>query len=352
MPEIVQTVLGPVPPEGLGITLSHEHLLCDQRAVTFQEPPEAAGRALARQPVSLEILHWIQWNWAANLDNLVLDSESLAIDEARWYREAGGRTIVDCTTVGLGRDPEALVRIARATGVQILMGCGYYVAPTHPSHVSGMTEHDITREIIHDVTEGAGDTGIKAGLIGEIGSSWPQVPAEVTVFRAAAAAQAALGCGLSVHPGRHPDSPFEILEILRSGGADPRRVIISHIDRTVQSLDRLKALADTGCYLEYDLFGCETTATFPYQAFGIDMPSDAQRLDLVRALMDAGYGAQLLFSHDVCTKHRTRRYGGPGYTHVVQNIMPWMRRRGFTESEIWLPVVENPRRAFAMPADR
>ena len=352
MAELVQTVLGPIAPDALGITLSHEHLLCDQRGVTFQEPADEAGRALARQPVSLEIFHWIQYNWAANLDNLVLDSESTAIDETRLYAQAGGRTIVDCTTAGLGRDPEALVRIARATGVQILMGCGYYVAPLHPPQVSRMTEDDITREIIRDMTEGVGDTAVKAGFIGEIGSSWPLVPAEAKVFRAAAAAQATLGCALSVHPGRHPDSPFQLIEILRAGGADLRRVIISHIERTVQKLDRLKALADTGCYLEYDLFGCETTATFPYQAFNIDMPSDAQRLDLARALIDAGYGAQLLFAHDVCTKHRTRRYGGPGYTHVVANILPWMRRRGFTEAEIRLPVIDNPRRAFAMPAAR
>ena len=352
MTELVQTVLGPISPESLGITLSHEHLLCDQRGVTFQEPAEAEDRALARQPVSLEIFHWIQMNWAANLDNLVLDSESAAIDEARWYREAGGQSLVDCTTEGLGRDPHALARIARAAGIQIVMGCGYYVAPTHPAHVSAMTEDDITREMIRDVTVGVGDTGIRAGLIGEIGSSWPLAPAEVKVFRAAAAAQAALGCALSVHPGRHPDSPFQILEILRSGGADPRRVIISHIERTVQSIDRLKVLADTGCYLEYDLFGNEVTATYPYQALHIDIPSDPQRLDQVRALMDAGYSAQLLFSHDVCTKHRTRRHGGPGYTHIVRNILPWMRRRGFTDSEIRLPVVDNPRRALAMPARR
>jgi phosphotriesterase-related protein len=350
MSEVVQTVLGPISPDALGITLSHEHLLCDQRGVTFQEPPEPADRPLARRPVSLEIFHWIQFNWASNLDNLVLDSEETAIDEARLYREAGGQSLADVTPDGLGRDPRALVRIARATGLHVVMGCGYYVAPTHPAHVASMTADDITREIIRDMTEGVRETGIKAGLIGEIGSSWPLVPAEVKVFHAAAAAQAELGCGLSVHPGRHPDSPFEILEILRSGGADPRRVIISHIDRTVQRVDRLKALADTGCYLEYDLFGCETTATFPYQAFGIDMPSDAQRLDLVRALMDAGYGEQLLFSHDVCTKHRTRRYGGPGYDHIVRNILPWMRKRGFTEDEIRRPMIDNPRRAFTMPA--
>ena len=350
MTEVVQTVLGPIAPESLGITLSHEHLLCDQRGVTFREPPDPRDRPLAHRPVSLEIFHWIQFNWASNLDNLVLDSEGTAIDEARMYREAGGQTLIDCTSVGLGRDPHAISRIARATGLHIVMGCGYYVAPLHPPYVASMTEADITREIIHDITEGVGDSGIRAGFIGEIGSSGPLVPAEAKVFRAAAAAQAELGCGLSVHPGRHPDSPFELLAILRARGADPRRVVISHIDRTVQTLDRLKALGDTGCYLEYDLFGCETTATFPYQEFGIDMPSDAQRLDLVRALMDAGYGAQLLFSHDVCVKHRTRRYGGPGYDHIVRNILPWMRRRGFTEAEIRLPVVDNPRRVFSLPA--
>ena len=91
MTEVVQTVLGPIPPESLGVTLSHEHLLCDQRGVTFQEPPDPADRDLAHRPVSLEIFHWVQYNWASNLDNLVLDSEGTAIDEARMYRQAGGR---------------------------------------------------------------------------------------------------------------------------------------------------------------------------------------------------------------------------------------------------------------------
>ena len=185
MTEVVQTVLGPIPPESLGITLSHEHLLCDQRGVTFREPPEPADRSLAHRTVSLEVFHWIQFNWASNLDNLVLDSEQTAIDEARMYREAGGQAIIDCTSVGLGRDPHAIAHIARATGLHIVMGCGYYVGPTHPPYVASMTEADITREIIHDVTEGAGDTGIRAGFIGEIGSSWPLVPQEAKVFRAA-----------------------------------------------------------------------------------------------------------------------------------------------------------------------
>ena len=346
--DVVQTVLGPIPATDLGITLSHEHLLCDQRHVTFKEPAEPEERELARRPVSLEILHWIQLNWGSNLDNLVLDSEQAAIDEALWYRRAGGDSLVDCTLEGLGRNPHALVRIARASGLHIVMGSGYYVAPTHPPQVARMTEDEITAEIMREFTEGVADTGICAGLIGEIGSSWPIVAEEVKVFRAAGAAQRELGCGLSVHPGRHPDSPLQILELLRPAGADPRRVIISHVERTVQSLDWLKVLADTGCYLEYDLFGTEVTAKYPYRELGIDIPSDVQRLDQIRELFDAGYGSQLLFSHDVCTKHRMRRYGGAGFDHILRNIVPWMRERGFTEPEIRQPVVDNPRAAFAM----
>ena len=352
MGDVVQTVLGPIPATELGVTLSHEHLLCDQRQVTFKEPADPEERALAYRPLSLEILHWIQLNWGSHLDNLILDSEEMAIEEALWFRRAGGDSLVDCTLEGLGRDPHALVRIARASGLQIVMGSGYYVAPTHPRSVARMTEDEITAGIIRDFTEGVDGSGVRAGLIGEIGSSWPIAAEEVKVFRGAGAAQRELRCGLSVHPGRHPDSPGQILELLRPAGADPSRVIISHIERTVPRLDQLKALAETGCYLEYDLFGMEGTAKYPYRELGIDIPSDVQRLEQIRALFDAGYGSQLLFSHDVCTKHRTRRYGGAGFDHILRNILPWMRQRGFTEPEIRQPVVDNPRRAFAMPGTR
>ncbi|HEY3231067.1 MAG TPA: hypothetical protein VGJ87_17705 [Roseiflexaceae bacterium] len=349
MAQIVQTVLGPIPADRLGVTMSHEHLLCDQRSVTFKEPVDPADRALAYRPISLEIFHWLQLNWGSHLDNLILDNEQVAIDEARGYRRAGGEAIVDVTLDGLGRNPLALERIASATSLHIVMGSGYYVAPTHPPRVALMSEDEITAEIIREFTHGVGETGIRAGVIGEIGSSWPMTAAEARVFRAAGAAQTDLRCGLTVHPGRHADSPFQILEILRTSGTDLTRVIIGHIERTVPSLDRLQALAATGCYLEYDLFGMEVTARYPYRELGITIPSDAQRLDQIRVLMDAGHGSQLLFSHDVCTKHRTRRYGGMGYDHILRDILPWMRERGFSERESKQPVVDNPRRALAMP---
>ena len=194
----------------------------------------------------------------------------------------------------------------------------------------------------------SGETGIRAGAIGEIASSWPITDEERKVFRAAGAAQRELGCGLTTHPGRHPDSPGEIIDLLVEGGADRTRVVIGHIERTVQATDAIKRLADAGCFIQYDLFGTEVTATFPYQHYGIDMPSDAQRLDQIADLVGSGYGDRILVAQDVCTKHRTRRYGGVGYDHFLRDIVPWMPRRGFDDATIDALLVKNPSRAFAM----
>jgi phosphotriesterase-related protein len=346
---IVRTVLGDIPAADLGVTMCHEHLLVRLAQLSFREPSDPRDRAMAGRPISIDMLGWLQWNWMSNLDNLDLDSESLAIAELAMFREAGGRSLVDCTLPGIGRDPLALARISRATGVNVVMGSGYYVEATHPAAVAAISAEAIADEIIREVRHGVDDTGIRAGSIGEIGSSWPITSEETKVFRAAGLAQAELGCGLSVHPGRHPDSPFQVIEILRDAGADMERVVVGHVERTVMEHDRLRQIGDAGCFIEYDLFGMEVTATHPYQAAGIDIPSDAQRLDSISALVRAGYGNRILVSHDVCTKHRTRRYGGLGYDHIVRDIVPWMRLRGFDPASIDRILVDNPRRAFAMP---
>jgi phosphotriesterase-related protein len=230
------------------------------------------------------------------------------------------------------------------------MGSGYYVEPTHPARVAAMSEDEIAREIIREFREGVGDSGIRAGSIGEIGSSWPMTAQEIKVFRAAGYAQRELNCGLTIHPGRHPDSPPQIINVLGEVGTDLRRVVIGHVERTVMDPGALRRIGEVGCFIQYDLFGTEITATFPYQEFGIDIPSDAQRLDSISALVQAGYADQILVSHDVGSKHRTRRFGGLGYDHFIRDIVPWMPRRGFDAAIIDKILVDNPRRAFAMRA--
>src|SRR5215813_13615549 len=171
-PGEIQTVLGPIAPGALGVTLPHEHLLIDFK-VMFAEPPTASDKGRAWEPVSLHNLGWVRQNFNANLDNLRLTDEQVAIDEIRLFQQAGGVTVVDPTPVTLARDPLALARIARVTGLNVVMGSGYYVAASHPPDMDARSVDDLAREMIADVTVGAGTTGVRAGLLGEIGTTSP-----------------------------------------------------------------------------------------------------------------------------------------------------------------------------------
>ncbi len=340
---LVQTVLGLVSPSDLGPTMTHEHLLIDFLCM-FNPPPEAMARARAYEPITLENLGWVRYNSYANRANLLLGDEETAIAEASLYKRAGGGTIVDATTIGIGRDPLALARIARATGLNVVMGAGYYVDAVHPEGMDTLAEPDIAAQIVADITQGVGDTGVRAGIIGEIGCTWPLTANERKVLRAAASAQRETGAAILIHPGRNEAAPREILDVLAESGADLGRTIMGHLDRTVANFETLMDLASSGCYLEWDLFGNESSY---YPLSDISMPSDAQRIDVIAKMVAEGYGERIVVAHDVCTKHRLVRYGGHGYGHIVENIVPRMRQR-LSAQEVDAIVVQNPARILTL----
>jgi phosphotriesterase-related protein len=339
----VQSVLGPLPPEALGVTLPHEHLLIDFR-VMFAEPPAASDKGRAWQPVSLDNLGWVRQNFNANLDNLRLLDEQVAQDEIGLFSEAGGRTVVDPTPRSLARDPLALARVARGTGLNIVMGSGYYVAAAHPPDMDRRSVDDLARELIADVTVGVGDTGVRSGLIGEIGCSWPWTDNEKKVVRAAVAAQRETGAPLMIHPGRHPRAPLDIAEFVQKEGGDLRRTIMCHICRTIADVRAVIDLAQTGLWLEYDLFGLETSY-YPYNP-SFDMPNDGGRMAHILALLEAGHRDQVLMSHDIAYKHCLVKYGGYGYHHLLVNVVPRLRAKGVDDGSLRQLLVENPARAF------
>ena len=160
-------------------------------------------------------------------------------------------------------------------------------------------------------------------------------------MRGALMAQVETGAALNVHPGRHPDQPQEVADFVAAAGGTMDRLILSHIDRTIFDDARLLRLADSGCVIEFDLFGWEQSS---YPMADIDMPNDAGRLKMIRALIDRGHLDRIVISQDVCTRTRLTRYGGHGYQHIFANVLPLMRRRGFTSEEIDAIMVGNPRR--------
>lgn len=337
----VQTVLGPIAPEDLGITLPHEHLISDG-SCWFVEPSEATEKAMVHHPVTLDILWWLRYHLFQNMDDLLLLDEQEAIKEAIHFKLAGGNSIAELSNIGLGRDPAALARISRATGLNVIMGSGYYLAVSHGPEMDTKTEEEITDEIVRDIMVGAGNSGIRSGIIGEIGCSWPLADNERKSLRAAARAQQLTGAALNVHPGQGEEAAMEIVKILGDAGADLTRTVIDHIDRAVRDpQDRIK-LAKTGCYLEYDLFGRE--GYYPIHHRIIDLPNDAQRVNEVTELINKGYLSQMLISQDIWNKTQRCAYGGWGYAHILRDTLPVMRVKGMTEEQIHTIMVENPRR--------
>jgi phosphotriesterase-related protein len=340
----VQTVLGPIASSAMGITLPHEHLLIDFK-VMFSEPAAAGDKARAREPVSLANLGWVRQNFNANLDNLRLTDEQVAADEISLFKHAGGSTVVDPTPKTLARDPLALARIARATGLNVVMGAGYYVHASHPPDMDTRTVDDLAREMIADVTTGVGDTGVRAGLLGEIGTTAPWTENEKKVLRAAIIAQRETGAPLMIHPGRHPKMPMELAEFVQKEGGDVRRTIMCHICRTITDLRAVIDLAQTGIWLEYDLFGLENSY-YPYQP-SFDMPNDGGRMAHVLALIEAGHHDRLLLSHDIAYKSSLVKYGGYGYHHLLVNVVPRLRAKGVDDAGLRRLLVDNPTRAFS-----
>ncbi len=341
---LVQTVLGPVSPSELGPTTTHEHLHLDF-SFMYRPAQDTPNEELADAPITLENLGWIRRNYYSNRTNLTLMDLDTTIGEIRRYREVGGGAIVDATLAQIGRDPDALAAISRESGVHIIMGSGYYVDIAHPEDMDERSVDDLAREIVGDIVEGVGDSGIRAGVIGEVGCTWPLTPNERKSLSATAIAQQETGAAISIHPGRHPDAPLEILDLLTNAGADVSRVIMGHLDRTAFEFDSLQSIAASGCYLEWDLFGNEGSY---YPLAEIDMPSDAQRLDFIKRAADAGYTDRIVMGHDIATKHRLVRYGGHGYGHILENIVPKMRRKGFSEETIRAITADNPARILTL----
>jgi len=199
----VQTVTDLIDASELGITLAHDHVIFDGNFM-YVEPEEASQKDLANQKITLENRGWVGYHWTSNLDNVELKDEALAISELRRFVEAGGRSIVDPTNIGLGREPKILRRIAEATGMNIIMGAGYYLGVTHPDDMSERSEESITEEIIADITIGVDGTQIKAGMIGEIGCAYPWDKNEKKSLRAAVEAHKETGAALMIHPGSGP----------------------------------------------------------------------------------------------------------------------------------------------------
>lgn len=344
MAGIVRTVLGDRDPAGFRRIAIHEHLLYDIVAPDRRGDPET--------PLSMATRWQVDYRSNENPANARQTDRALAASELAAFADDGGDLIVDQSVHGLARDAEGLAAAARSSGVAVVASAGTYTEPYLDRATATLDADALAMRFIGEIESGLDGTAIRAGLIGEIGCSWPLAPIERRALVAAARAQRATGAAISVHPGRDARAPFEIVDLLGGAGADLARVVICHMDRTYpegRDIGGLgpRALAQTGVMVEWDFFGIETSHYWMDPE--VELPTDRGRLRAIRRLIDAGLGAHILVSQDICTRTRARAFGGHGYGHLLRNVVPLMHRLGFCAPEIFDLIRFNPLRLLALP---
>jgi phosphotriesterase-related protein len=333
----IRTVVGAIAPEELGITLGHEHLLIDLRGL-WDNPP--AGRAhLVDQELTLENHGELMRNPYVSRPNLLIDDPELSIRELMYYKAEGGQGLIDMTTIGIKPDPRGLRAMAQRTGIHVVAGCGYYRQPLLPEALHDRSTEQIADDLLLWLTEGMYGTGIRAGLMGELGTSSPIYPFEERQLRAAARVQRLTGASINIHPLIWGHEHLHILDILEEEGTDLTQVAISHCDELVEPEWHAR-IAERGAVLSFDTFGSET---YFDRSFAQE-PRDSDRIECVLHLLEKGYGSQITLAHDICTRMQLRHYGGWGWDHLLTNIVPRLRHAGVSQQELDTMFIDTPRR--------
>jgi len=306
----VETALGPVPTAELGPTLMHEHIV-------------------TRSP-------GVHENWPHLFDRdaiLAIAERKLADLYAR-----GIRSIVDLTTVDLGRDIDLIVDVARRARVHVLVATGVWWMPQRYFSSHGVDE--VAELFIRDITRGIGASGVKAAIIKCATDTAGVTPVIENILRASARAQKATGVPISTHTWAAGRSGEAQQAIFAQEGVDLRRVVIGHSGDS-DDLGYLRGLMERGSTIGMDRFGLEQF-----------LPT-AKRVEVLARLCAEGYAGRMVLSHDAnCwtdmlsedAKRRTRPLWH--YTHISDDILPALRKAGVSEDQLEQMLVRNPRAIF------
>ena len=287
---MIRTVLGDIPAEPWGITNAHAHLVV--KADTTKPPFDSTDQA-----------------------ELVMTLND-SLPELQEFGDAGGFCLVELTPMGLGRDPEALVRASEETGVHVVMGTGIYHEVHHPDTIAGLDDVAIAELLVKEVTEGVGDTGIRAGIIGEQGTyTGPMTDREAVVFRASAMAAVETGVAVTTHThlGRNA---LDQIDVLTSQGLDPDRIVIGHLDDGEPDLDLIREIINRGAWAQFDDIGYE----YYTERLQVQMTTDVVRAGKLRQLAEEELTDHVILGSDFGMQRHLQSRGGPGLVVMAEGF--------------------------------
>ncbi len=333
---MIRTVLGDIKKEELGVTSAHEHVLSDIR--TLVDPIDHED---FYAPLTVDKRYLVNEDPYNMMDNAVIDTEA-TIKDLKIFKKWGGDAIVEVSTDELKRDAKEIKRVSIESGVKIVMGTGRYLGASISKESLNKSVETLAQEIIDDVTKGAQGTDIKAGVIGEIGTSHDVSEDEWKSVRAAAIAGAELGAGIQFHTALWARNASAIIKEVTSFGVKPEKICINHIDVDLR-MDYLYEILDQGAYIEFDNIGKEFYV--PKENQGLlhgRFAYDLERATVVAELVKKGYVDKILLANDIGLKSMLIAYGGNGYVHLLRHFKPMVKDMGVSEKDINKMLVDNP----------
>ena len=334
---MIQAVTGII--EGGSITkaLPHEHILSDLR-------PLAAplDNGIFDDKVSLSNHGALSRNPYAVLDNALLADKEAAISEFHGLKRAGVNLVADVTTADFGRDVKFMKELSEKTGVNIIAGCGCYIDCAVAEELKKKPVSELRDIIIGELTVGIGESGIKAGVIGEVGSSEQMTECEYKFIQAASEAQSETGFGMHIHACLWNREGLAALKHAIKCGANPEKICVDHSDVLLDE-GYIMGILEQGAYVEFDDFGKEFYVDrWNRNLLKHSFAYDTERVKFIRSLINRGYINQILVSNDICLKSMMHAYGGWGYDHIAVNIEPMMEDFGISAEDIDTIVRKNP----------
>ena len=341
--DTIQTVNGPIRIADMGLTAPHEHIFID---ISNQYPgkKDVYGINGDTDKVNIKNIGALRRDCYLIRDNLIMDDLDTAIYELGYFKRAGGQTMIDLTLEGIGRDVHKLKAVSDAAGINVITGCGLYTHDAIPSRFENMDVVELSEHFIRELTVGIDGTDIKAGVIGEIGTSKEIYPIEEKALRAAALAHKATGAPIYIHTYPWGDVANQAIDIIEEYGCPASAICILHLD--VQfDLDYMTSVLQRGAFVEFDDFGKEFyIIKKPGEFAGGAFATDVERIHMLMQLAEMGYEKQILLATDICLKGLLHSYGGWGYDHIYTNIIPVMKNEGMDQALIDTFIYENPQR--------
>ncbi|MDI3477136.1 MAG: phosphotriesterase-related protein [Thermoanaerobacterium sp.] len=297
----IQTVTGEILCDKIKGTMVHEHIVMDLSHVRGENT------------------------------SILGDQETLPgiVEELKILKELGVNTIVELTNIGMRRGPKLLKKLSEENEFYIIVGTGYYKEGYYPPEIDELSIEELEEKLTKEVLDGIENTCIKAGIYGEIGSSYNLMTArEEKVFRAVAKSHKVTGAPISTHC-ELGTMGLEQRKIFDKEGIPPEKVSFGHQDLNENIHEQIELLK-WGAFIQFDTIGKTR-----YRS------DEARMLNLLE-LIDRGFENQIMLSCDISRKTYLKKFGGHGYVYLYSSFLKGLKDQGVSDDIIEKLTIKNP----------